>query len=612
MAKSRDSTVELRVEEALGYLDAHPGAKPTTVARQFAVPRARLLRRIDGIFPRAGNPATNTKLSKPEETALCRYIDRLDRINLPTRKAFIRDTANYILRARASRAEQADPPTVGKKWVDRFIKRHKYDIVPSHVLDANRQASEDPEAINAWFLKYKAVVAEHGIVADDIWNMDETGFQIGVGKDQMVVTKRRRAHYFSLPTNRESATAVEAISATGRVIPVFLILSGTMHMANWYRLEELDKDTVIGTSPTGYSNDELSMAWIQHFEAYTKKGAVGSKRLLLMDGYGSHCTREFIQYCDDSSIVPFGFPPHSTHLLQPLDVVMFQPLKHYHAEALDLIVRDGCANITKIEFLSVIQEVRRKAFREDSILSAFKKSGLVPYDPLVVMRRIQERQERALTPPPPPAPELQSSPFNTPVTLRQLKKIAYDLQTQAKEEDFNPALKRTLDQFVRGALTQGTELLYTMRDLKRTKMAEEVTRRRRSQKNQQLKAGGVLTVDHARKIVVRALVAFGARRLVQALNLSQVAGTIMHVRAAHHPRHRIYLARLRQAKLPVQAKYILSLPSLQRLTRTQATLSASGRLGVATVDRVPELACAGFWASACETASIEVQEPDAS
>ncbi|KJZ70610.1 hypothetical protein HIM_09998 [Hirsutella minnesotensis 3608] len=180
---------------------------------------------------------------------------------------------------------------------------------------------------------------------------------------------------------------------------------------------------------------------------------------------------------------------------------MFQPLKHYHAEALDLIVRDGCANITKIEFLSVIQEVRRKAFREDSILSAFKKSGLVPYDPLVVMRRIQERQERALTPPPPPAPELQSSPFNTPVTLRQLKKIAYDLQTQAKEEDFNPALKRTLDQFVRGALTQGTELLYTMRDLKRTKMAEEVTRRRRSQKNQQLKAGGVLTVDHARKIV---------------------------------------------------------------------------------------------------------------
>jgi hypothetical protein len=113
-----------------------------------------------------------------------------------------------------------------------------------------------------WTTLYKTVVLEHGIVADDIWNMDETGFQIGVGKDQMVVTKQRRAHYFSLPTNHESATAVEAISAAGRVIPIFLILSSTMHMANWYRLEELDKDTVIGTSPTSYSNDELSIAWI--------------------------------------------------------------------------------------------------------------------------------------------------------------------------------------------------------------------------------------------------------------------------------------------------------------------------------------------------------------
>jgi hypothetical protein len=501
MSQFRDSTVELRVKEALEYLQVHPSAKPTAVARQFSISRARLLRRLDGIPPRAGTPATNTRLSKPEESALCRYIDRLDRINLPTRKVFIRDTANLILQGRSSRAEQANPPTVGKNWVNRFIKRYKYNVISSHVLDANRHAAENPHVINAWFVKFKAMVSEHGIVADDIWNMDETGFQIGVGKDQMVVTKRRRAHYFSLPTNRESATAVEAISAAGRVIPVFLILSGTMHMANWYRLEELDKDTVIGTSPTGYSNDELSMAWIQHFETHTRKGTIGSKRLLLMDGYGSHCTQEFIQFCDDNSIIPFGFPPHSTHLLQPLDVVVFQPLKHYHAEALDIIVRDGCANITKIEFLSVIQEVRRKAFKEETILSAFRKSGLVPYNPLVVLRRIQERQERALTPLPPPATELHSSPFSTPVTLRQLNKLASSLQTQVKHEDVNPELKKTLDRFVRGALTQGTELLHTMRDLKRTKVAEEITRQRRSQKNQQLKSGGVLTVEHARKIV---------------------------------------------------------------------------------------------------------------
>ena len=99
MPRSRDSTVELRVNEALEYLGMHPGAKPTTVALQFSIPLARLLYHLDGIPPRAGIAVTNTKLSKPEESALCRYIDRLDRINLPTRKVFIRDTANLILQA---------------------------------------------------------------------------------------------------------------------------------------------------------------------------------------------------------------------------------------------------------------------------------------------------------------------------------------------------------------------------------------------------------------------------------------------------------------------------------------------------------------------------------
>lgn len=61
--------------------------------------------------------------------------------------------------------------------------------------------------------------------------MDETGFQIGVGKDKMVITKHKRAYYFAIPTNRELATAIEAISAAGDYIPAFLILSSSIHMS---------------------------------------------------------------------------------------------------------------------------------------------------------------------------------------------------------------------------------------------------------------------------------------------------------------------------------------------------------------------------------------------
>ena len=112
--------------------------------------------------------------------------------------------------------------------------------------------------------------------------MDETGFQIGMGKDQLIVTKRKRAHYFSLPENRESTTTIECISATREFLPLFLILSGILHMTQWYQVKELDSRMAIIPTSSGYSNDEISLEWIKHFDKHTAKKIVGSKRLLIL------------------------------------------------------------------------------------------------------------------------------------------------------------------------------------------------------------------------------------------------------------------------------------------------------------------------------------------
>jgi hypothetical protein len=198
------------------------------------------------------------------------------------------------------------------------------------------------------------VIKEEDILANDIWNMDETGFRICVGRKQLVITKKKRNAYFALPENRESATAIEAISGGGEVCPAFIVLAGQLHMSRWYMTEPLDSNTAIAVNPSGYSNDLFAIEWIRHFDKHTKAGAYGRKRLLIVDGYGLYHTKEFIQYCRDNGIIPFGLPPHSTHLLQPLNVVCFQPYKHYQALAVDYLIRDGIADISKVEFLLII------------------------------------------------------------------------------------------------------------------------------------------------------------------------------------------------------------------------------------------------------------------
>lgn len=233
--------------------------------------------------------------------------------------------------------------------------------------------------------------------------MDETGFRIGVGKGQLIIARQNGAHYFGIPENRESATVVETISAA------FLILSRQMHVASWYYIPELEPDTAIRPASTGNSNDEIILEWLRHFE---KRSAKTSKRLISR-WPRTHYPRQFVEYCDEHDIIPFSMPPNLTHVLQLLDVAVFQPLKHYRSQALGCHdSRRPLVNIAKLEFLSCIQQVRSRAFKPSTIRSTFRKRGVWPSNPEVVLQLLEARQGKKT--PTPPTSDSCSSPFQTP------------------------------------------------------------------------------------------------------------------------------------------------------------------------------------------------------
>lgn len=63
-----------------------------------------------------------------------------------------------------------------------------------------------------------------------------------------------------------------------------------------------------------------------------------TQTMLLMDGAESDTHSEFVRVCYSKNILPFLQSPHTTHPLQPFNVVRFQPLKQYHAETIDAVV----------------------------------------------------------------------------------------------------------------------------------------------------------------------------------------------------------------------------------------------------------------------------------
>lgn len=147
-----------------------------------------------------------------------------------------------------------------------------------------------------------------------------------------------------------------------------------------------------------------------------------------MDNHSSHTSYAFLEYCLENRIVPFFLPAHTTHHLQPLDVKVFSPYQHYFTEAIDAEVlrTHGALDIGKHNFFPLLQSARKKALIGTTIKSAWKKAGLIPFNPRVIYSLLPGEST------PEPQDVLQSSRLpGTPQSPRAIRRLTKKVIHQA-------------------------------------------------------------------------------------------------------------------------------------------------------------------------------------
>ena len=135
------------------------------------------------------------------------------------------------------------------------------------------------------------------------------------------------------------------------------------------------------------------------FDKETKSQASQGWRLLILDSHSSHLNIRFIEYCDKNQILLAIFPAHATHTLQPLDVALFQPLSKAYTDELNLFIHNpqGLSRIQKRNFFRLFWASWKAAFIKQNILSAFKNTGLYPFDPDLVIHHFIKKERRRPT-----------------------------------------------------------------------------------------------------------------------------------------------------------------------------------------------------------------------
>jgi len=182
-------------------------------------------------------------------------------------------------------------------------------------------------------------------------------------------------------------TVIESINSTGWILPPLIIFKGQLHQLSWY--ESLLPDWMVGVSENGWTTDELGLIWLKKlFGPFTEGRKVGRYRLLILDGHRSHVTAEFDRYCTEHDIIVLCMPPHSSHLLQPLDVSCFAVLKRSYEAAVQEQIRLGINYIDKSDFLQLYLRVRTIIYSFNTIQNRFKATSLVPFNPDEVLSRL--------------------------------------------------------------------------------------------------------------------------------------------------------------------------------------------------------------------------------
>ncbi|APA15885.1 hypothetical protein sscle_15g106550 [Sclerotinia sclerotiorum 1980 UF-70] len=329
--------MESRLAEAVLGVQNGKYKSSYEVAKELGLSKDTVTRRVKGGSSRSEAHQLQQKLSAVQENVLLKWIKQLTISGYSLGHQLLKELVEEL---RSKRIYNLDCPSfdffelllqhlLGHEWVPRFIKRHPHlTVVIGRRIESVRMDGATRETCSTWFDVYQKAIQDYGIEKKDEYNMDESGHSIGTMEStRIIIDSTLRTKHQAHPGHQEWISIVECICADGSILPPLGIFKGKNVLQNWIPKEVLGS-WFFSANTKGWTSNLHGLEWLKRvFEPATRAKADGKYRLLICDGHDSHISGSFIAHCLQNRIVLLILPPHTSHLLQPLDVAVFDPLK---------------------------------------------------------------------------------------------------------------------------------------------------------------------------------------------------------------------------------------------------------------------------------------------
>lgn len=385
-ALPRRQWTQEHLETALGRLNKGE-IGVNEAARIYGIPSRTLRRRRrTGII--AELPlGPQSLLGVENEKRLVKHIQKMEKAGFAMDREALRSLAFQFAELLGIQHRfNRETRMAGYDWLSSFLRRNnELSVRQSQGISLVRSEGMNREEANAFFNLLSDVYTEFNFFdhPENIFNMDETGYQLNNEAGPVIATKGAKDVHTIISSERgENVTIITCCSAEGRFLPPVIIFKGVRGKKEFG--DGLPAGAkVYMNQKSSFITSELFFRWLkEHFIPRKPPG----KTILILDGHTSHrnCF-EMLQYAEENDVIIICLPSHTTQALQPLDRSFFKSLKHHlKKEARQWMIHHPGRKIGRLQAGELIGKAWGKAASVEIALSGFRATGIFPLDPAVI------------------------------------------------------------------------------------------------------------------------------------------------------------------------------------------------------------------------------------
>ena len=162
------------LSNACEWLAANPSESIGAASRIFKVPNSTIRSKIArAAAPKPPHGGYNRVLSAAQTEALKEWITEQYYLGLGANRHMVYSAVCHL---------RSPLPPPSQSWLTKYIQNEflEFHFIPTKPIAQQRTQAQDEPTVIKWFEKYTELILQRGINPESIWNMDETGFRVGI------------------------------------------------------------------------------------------------------------------------------------------------------------------------------------------------------------------------------------------------------------------------------------------------------------------------------------------------------------------------------------------------------------------------------------------------